>query len=129
MGRRNSTNEIVLSKIRYHNTIEDRLMSAVSEPPDKSDDHGFSDRTGIYFHEGKKYLRKIYSAVEKGQYIEIDVYSVIKAFDVKDGPLSHALKKILCAGKRDKGDKKADLVGVLAAVNRAIDQLEEDEDG
>jgi len=84
-------------------------------------------RASIHEHEGKKYIRTIYpSVVGSGKPIEVDVYCVIKAFQVSDGPIAHAVKKLLCAGKRSKGDKMADLIGVLAAVNRAIDQLEED---
>lgn len=31
------------------------------------------------------------------------------------------VKKLLCAGQRDKGSKKEDLIGALAALNRAIE--------
>lgn len=87
-------------------------------------------RTKIKDHEGKKYIRTIYPAVVgSGDPIEIDVYCVLKAFGEPPVPVAHAIKKLLCAGKRGKGDLKADLIGVLAAINRAIDQLEEDEDG
>lgn len=34
-------------------------------------------------------------------------------------------QKLLCAGQRSKGDTIADLTGVLAAVNRAIDLVED----
>lgn len=121
MGKKRSLlSDHVRSNRRPRNQVE-RMIDNLPE------DNGFSDRTGIKQHEGKKYLRRIYSAVEKGQSIEIDVYCVLKAFDKPEGPIAHAIKKLLCAGKRNKGDKKADLIGVLAAVNRAIDQLEEGE--
>jgi hypothetical protein len=88
-----------------------------------------SGRASIHEHEGSKYLRKIFAADGSKQSILIDVYCVLKAFDEPPGPVAHAIKKLLCAGKRGKGDRKADLIGVLAAINRAIDQLEEDEYG
>lgn len=79
-------------------------------------------------YEGKKYLRTIKPAVlGAGAPIEVDVYCVLKAFGVTSGPVGHAIKKLLCAGSRGKGDYLADLRGVLAAVNREIDQVLEDQ--
>jgi cell division protein ZapA (FtsZ GTPase activity inhibitor) len=71
-------------------------------------------------HEGKKYLRNIHSAVN-GDNIQVDVYAVLEAFNVTCPAIAHAVKKLLACGQRGKGDIDADLKGVLAAVNRAID--------
>lgn len=79
---------------------------------------------GIKEHQGKKYLRKIQSAVSCKQEVEIDVYAILKAFDVTCPARAHAIKKLLCCGNRDKGSALDDLWGVYAAVLRAI-QLEE----
>jgi hypothetical protein len=65
--------------------------------------------TSINEHEGKKYLKTI------------DVYCVLVAFGVTCPARQHAIKKLLSAGTRGKGDEMSDLVGALAAVNRAID--------
>lgn len=74
----------------------------------------------ITTHEGKKYLRLIRPA--KGDTsIMVDVYCVLVAFGVTCPARQHAIKKILCAGERDKGDTLSDLTGALAAVNRAIE--------
>lgn len=81
----------------------------------------------IQKHEGKKYLRKIFSAVfddakDMGEeFVEIDVYAVLVAYDVKCPAVAHAIKKLLCAGQRGKGDELADLVGAQAAISRAIE--------
>lgn len=77
--------------------------------------------TSIKEHEGSKYLRTIRSAVSPDDTIEIDVYSVLVAFNVTCPARAHAIKKLLCAGSRGKGTVCEDLVGVLAAVNRAIE--------
>lgn len=74
----------------------------------------------IQDHEGKKYLRKIRSAVN-GQEIEIDVYSVLVAFEVTCPALAHCIKKLLTAGKRGKGTAYQDLIGAEAALSRAIE--------
>ncbi len=72
-------------------------------------------------HEGSKYLRTIHSAVNQDAAIRVDVYAVLKAFNVTCPAIAHATKKLLCAGGRGKGDVLADLKGALAAVNRAIE--------
>ena len=75
----------------------------------------------IVEHEGKKYLRKIVSAQDNQVTAMIDVYAVIVAFKVTCPARAHAIKKLLCCGNRDKGSEMADLLGVEAAVARAIE--------
>lgn len=76
--------------------------------------------TAISQHEGKKYLRPI-RAADSDQCINVDVYAVLVAFGVTCPARAHAIKKLLCCGTRGKGDAVADLNGVLAAVNRAVE--------
>lgn len=95
-------------------------------------------RQNIHHHEGKKYLRVIHPAstdVSRKELgmdpILVDVYEVLKAFDVQCPATQHAIKKLLAAGLRAKGIRLQDLEGAMAALNRAID-LEErsvEEDG
>lgn len=66
---------------------------------------------------GSKYLRKIIGAVNGC----IDVYSVILSFSVTCPARQHALKKILCAGLRGKGDCLQDLKEARDAIDRAIE--------
>ncbi len=82
-------------------------------------------RQGITSHEGKKYLRAIRSCVD-GKAIQVDVYDVLKAFGVQSHPIGHAVKKLLCAGRRGKGSSGDDLRGAIAAINRALDEEEAD---
>jgi hypothetical protein len=77
--------------------------------------------TPIRQHEGKKYLRCIFAADEQRNCILIDVYAVLKAFDVRCPARQQAIKKLLMAGERGKGSVKEDLMGALAAVNRALE--------
>lgn len=82
-------------------------------------------RETIQQHEGAKYLRLIQPASKKldpvQTSIHVDVYCVLVAFNVTDQMVGHAIKKLLCAGERGKGDRLADLKGAMAALNRAID--------
>lgn len=79
-----------------------------------------------------KYMRKIKSFEShdiNGSPIEIDVwvdvYDVIKAFNVTSGPMQHALKKVLCAGERGHKDLLEDLNDIIASVEREIEMVKE----
>ncbi|QMP81500.1 terminase large subunit [Escherichia phage vB_EcoM_APEC] len=56
----------------------------------------------------------------------IDVYRVLKLFDVKDPALQHAVKKILCAGDRGTKDKVQDIQEAIASLNRSLEMIKED---
>lgn len=64
---------------------------------------------------GSKYLRPV-------QLIDgrIDVYAVLDAFRVTCPARQHAIKKLLCAGLRGKGDAMQDLSEARDAVSRAV---------
>lgn len=72
---------------------------------------------------GNKYIRKIKGAVGDDT---IDVYSVLATFDVTCPATQHAIKKLLCAGLRGKGDKLQDLTEALDAVARAVSLCREE---
>lgn len=76
-----------------------------------------------------KYLRKAYPVDgqvhtdDNGhQYILIDVYAVLQAFAVASHALGHAIKKLLCAGIRGKGNKMQDLTEAKVAIDRGIQE-------
>ena len=66
-------------------------------------------------HSGSKYLREVQLIGGK-----IDVYAVLVAFDVRCPARQHAIKKLLCAGLRGKGDELQDLHEAGDAIDRAI---------
>lgn len=76
--------------------------------------------TPITQHTGNKYLRMIRSAIDPTQYVIVDVYSVIAAYCVLDAGCQHALKKILAAGLRGKGDAVQDLKEAIDALSRSV---------
>lgn len=76
-----------------------------------------------------KYLRKAYPVdgqihmdANGNQYILIDVYTVLQAFEVASHALGHAIKKLLCAGIRGKGDKLQDLTESKVTIDRGIQE-------
>lgn len=54
---------------------------------------------------------------------EIDVYDVLVAFNVTCPARAHAIKKLLCAGIRGKGDELQDLTEARQAVDRSLQIL------
>lgn len=72
-------------------------------------------------HGGSKYLRKIYPADGVGEPILVDIYCVIEAFQVSCPGRQQAIKKILCAGLRNKGSQVQDLKEVFDAMWRALE--------
>lgn len=75
-------------------------------------------------HSGSKYLRKVRDITGAGTTAEIDVYEVLRAFGVTSQPLGHAIKKLLCAGIRGKGNLRQDLSESIDAIQRAIDEYD-----
>ncbi|MCG8709247.1 hypothetical protein JHU04_002487 [Brenneria sp. 4F2] len=68
-----------------------------------------------------KYNRQIKS-------VTVDVYDVLKAFNVTCPALQHLIKKALCAGLRGHKDREQDLEEVMQSAQRAIQLHQEDVD-
>jgi len=63
----------------------------------------------------KKYSREI----KQGVYV--DVYDVLKAFQVVDPALQHLIKKALAVGQRGHKDTLTDLIDIRDSAERAIE--------
>ncbi len=75
---------------------------------------------------GKKYLKRIIligKVISDGVYYygHVDVYATLKAFNVTCPARAHAIKKLLCAGEREKGSTLQDLTEARDAITRAIE--------
>ncbi|MEM7503376.1 MAG: hypothetical protein AAF417_15080 [Pseudomonadota bacterium] len=68
---------------------------------------------------GSKYLRRLTPVPTTDGLV--DVYSVLDGFDVTCPATAHAVKKLLCAGVRGKGDLTQDLHEARDAIDRAIE--------
>lgn len=66
-----------------------------------------------------KYHRKIKTA--SGESATVDIYDVLIAYDVTCPARAHAIKKLLCAGIRGKGDAVQDLTESIACIQRAVE--------
>lgn len=74
----------------------------------------------VPIHSGSKYHRTIVG-LDGGSSAVVDVYAVLKAFDVRCPASQHAIKKLLCAGIRGKGDAVQDLTEAGGSVTRAVE--------
>lgn len=66
-----------------------------------------------------KYEREITD--RQGNSATVDVYDVLKAFDVTCPATQHALKKLLCSGLRGHKDLQTDLLEAKESITRAIE--------
>jgi hypothetical protein len=57
----------------------------------------------------------------------VDVYRVLRLFDVTDPCLQHAVKKLLVAGGRGSKDLRRDLREAIDSIERSIAMIDEDE--
>ena len=64
-----------------------------------------------YFKKNPEFLR------------EIDIYAVLRLFDVTDPGVAHAIKKLLVTGKRGSKDYLQDIIEARDTLNRTIELL------
>lgn len=53
-----------------------------------------------------------------GSTMTVDVYDVLRAFDIRDPALQHALKKLLCMGLRGHKDTGTDLAEAIESLEK-----------
>ena len=59
-------------------------------------------------------------------YDMIDVYDVLRLYEVESHPVGHAIKKLLMAGRRGAKDYRQDLQEAVQSIQREIDTLDRD---
>jgi hypothetical protein len=70
-----------------------------------------------------KYLKQIKGKTipEDHSMLYVDVYDVLKAFDVVCPAMQHAIKKMLCSGQRGVKDSVRDKREAIESINRSIE--------
>ena len=70
-----------------------------------------------------KYLKQIKGKVvpDDELILYVDVYDVLKAFDVVCPAMQHAIKKMLCSGQRGVKDSMRDKREAIDSINRSIE--------
>jgi hypothetical protein len=77
-----------------------------------------------------KYNRQITQTLadeDQGFTIDVDVYDVLRAFNVTDPAIQHAVKKLLCTGIRGHKDSRQDLEEAIQSIERALDVVKVEE--
>lgn len=63
------------------------------------------------------------------KYKQLDVYRVLKLFNVTDQNIGHAVKKLLAPGCRSGGKSfEQDIIDARDSLNRLLEMIEEDSD-
>ena len=72
---------------------------------------------------GSKYKRQICQTLPEGHAgasVVVDVYDVLRAWDVRDPAIQHAIKKLLQPGQRGSKSAVQDLREAIGSIERAI---------
>ena len=64
--------------------------------------------------------------VDISKYNKLDIYRILKLYEVSDPCLQHAIKKLLCAGKRGVKNQTQDINEAILSLQRLLEMQEED---
>lgn len=72
----------------------------------------------------KRMLRQTLPGAHAGAFAVVDVYDVLRAWDVTCPALQHAIKKLLQPGQRGSKSAAQDLREAIGSIERAIQLLD-----
>ena len=64
--------------------------------------------------------------VDISKYNKLDIYRILKLYGVSDPCLQHAIKKLLCAGKRGVKNQTQDINEAILSLKRFLEMQGED---
>lgn len=64
--------------------------------------------------------------VDISKYNKLDIYRILKLYEVSDPCLQHAIKKLLCAGKRGVKNQTQDINEAILSLQRLLEMQGED---
>ena len=64
--------------------------------------------------------------VDISKYNKLDIYRILKLYEVSDPCLQHAIKKLLCAGKRGVKNQTQDINEAILSLKRFLEMQGED---
>ena len=64
--------------------------------------------------------------VDISKYNKLDIYRILSLYDVTDPCLQHAIKKLLCAGKRGVKNQTQDINEAILSLKRFLEMQGED---
>ena len=79
----------------------------------------------IYYNNNNSYIDNPY-IVDISKYNKLDIYRILKLYEVSDPCLQHAIKKLLCAGKRGQKTFLQDVNEAMQSLQRFLEMQGED---
>ena len=79
----------------------------------------------IYYNNNNSYIDNPY-IVDISKYNKLDIYRILSLYDVTDPCLQHAIKKLLCAGKRGGKNFLQDVNEAILSLKRLLEMQGED---
>lgn len=74
----------------------------------------------LYYNNNNPYI------VDISKYNKLDIYRILKLYEVSDPCLQHAIKKLLCAGKRGVKNQTQDINEAILSLQRLLEMQGED---
>lgn len=74
----------------------------------------------LYYNNNNPYI------VDISKYNKLDIYRILKLYEVSDPCLQHAIKKLLCAGKRGGKNQIQDINEAILSLKRLLEMQGED---
>ena len=101
--------------------LEDADVSIIWQRHTQPEELPFVDSLNDQYAEIEQVRKHRHYFKDVSNIAEIDVYAVLKLFDVTDPCLQHIVKKALCAGKRGHKDMMEDLQNIVDTAIRAVE--------
>ena len=79
----------------------------------------------IYYNNNNSYIDNPY-IVDISKYNKLDIYRILKLYEVSDPCLQHAIKKLLCAGKRNIKNQTQYINEAILSLKRFLEMQGED---
>ena len=79
----------------------------------------------LYCNNNNPYIDNPY-IVDISKYNKLDIYRILKLYEVSDPCLQHAIKKLLCAGKRGVKNQTQDINEAILSLQRLLEMQGED---
>ena len=79
----------------------------------------------LYYNNNNSYIDNPY-IVDISKYNKLDIYRILKLYEVSDPCLQHAIKKLLCAGKRGVKNQTQDINEAILSLQRLLEMQGED---
>ena len=84
----------------------------------------------LYYNNNSPYIDNSYIdnpyIVDISKYNKLDIYRILKLYEVSDPCLQHAIKKLLCAGKRGVKNQTQDINEAILSLKRFLEMQGED---